>query len=83
MAISKKTREDVYQKYAGHRASCTPRTIDLSDITWDTTILLRIPILPGFPGIMEYKVCIAGLEFNSGAKQLSLTFDIPGLEKKP
>lgn len=59
------------------------RTIDLSDITWDTPILLRVPILPGFPGTMEYKVCISGLEFNSGAKQFSLTFDISGLEKKP
>lgn len=73
MAISKKTRE----------ASRAPRTIDLSDITWDTPILLRIPILPGFPGTMEYKVCISDIEFNSGAKQLSLTFDIPGLEEKP
>nr|DAP91798.1 MAG TPA: hypothetical protein [Caudoviricetes sp.] len=31
---------------------------------------------------MEYKVYISDLEFNSGAKQLSLTFDIPGLEEK-
>lgn len=72
MAISKKTRE----------APHTPRTIDLSDITWDTPILLRVPIIPGFPGVMEYKVYIAGLEFNSGEKQLSLTFDISGLEEK-
>lgn len=73
--------EDIPKKT--DRALHAPLTIDLSDITWDTPILLRIPILPGFPGIMEYKVCISGLEFNSGAKQLSLTFDIPGLEKKP
>lgn len=72
MAISKKNCE----------ASRAPRTIDLSDITWDTPILLRVPILPGFPGIMEYRVCISGLEFNSGAKQFSLTFDVSGLEGK-
>lgn len=71
MAISKKTRE----------ASRAPCMLDLSDITWDTPILLRVPILPGFPGTMEYKVCISGLEFNSGAKQFSLTFDISGLEE--
>lgn len=65
------------------RASQAPRTIDLSDITLDTPILLRVPILPGFPGIMEYKVYISGIEFNSGAEQFSLTFDISGLEKKP
>lgn len=57
-------------------------TIDLSDITWDTPILLRVPILPGFPGIMEYKVYISDLEFNSGTKQFSLAFDISGFEKK-
>lgn len=74
MAISKKTREAV------SRAPCM---LDLSDITWDTPILLRVPILPGFPGTMEYKVCISGLEFNSGAKQFSLTFNISGLEEKP
>lgn len=73
--------EDITKKT--DRALHAPLTIDLSDITWDTPILLRIPILPGFPGIMEYKVCISGLEFNSGTKQLSLTFDIPGLEKQP
>lgn len=72
MAINKKTRE----------ASRAPRTLDLSDITWDTPILLRVPILPGFPGIMEYRGCISGLEFNSGTKQFSLTFDISGLEEK-
>ena len=72
MAVSKKT----------HEASRAPRTIDLSDITWDTPILLRVPILPGFPGIMEYRGCISDLEFNSGAKQFSLTFDISGLEEK-
>lgn len=72
MEISKKTRE----------ASRAPRTIDLSDITWYTPILLRVPIIPGFPGTMEYKVCISGLEFNSGTKQFSLTFDISGLEEK-
>lgn len=72
MAISKKTRE----------ASRAPRTIDLSDITWDTPILLRVPILPGFPGIMEYKGCISNLEFNSGTKQFTLTFEISGLEGK-
>lgn len=72
--------EDITKKT--DRALHAPRTIDLSDITWDTPILLRVPILPGFPGIIEYKVYISDLEFNSGAKQLSLTFDIPGLEKK-
>lgn len=65
------------------RASQAPRTIDLSDITLDTPILLRVPILPGFSGIMEYKVYISGIEFNSGAEQFSLTFDISNLEKKP
>ena len=73
--------EDIVKK--ADRTSHSPLTIDLSGITWDTPILLRVPILPGFPGIMEYKVYISGLEFNSGAKQFSLTFDIPGLEKKP
>ena len=73
--------EDVAKK--ADRAFQSPRTIDLSNITWDTPLLLRVPILPGFPGIMEYKVCISGLEFNSGAKQFSLTFNISGLEEKP
>ena len=59
-----------------------PRTIDLSDITWDTPILLRVPILPGFPGIMEYKAYISGLEVNAGEKTLSLTFDVLNSEKK-
>lgn len=73
---------DKYISKKADRASRTPRTIDLSDITWDTPILLRVPIIPGFPGVMEYKVYIAGLEFNSGEKQLSLTFDISGLKEK-
>lgn len=72
--------EDITKKT--DRALHAPLTIDLSDITWDTPILLRIPFFPGFPGIMEYTGCISGLEFNSEAKQLSLTFGIPGLEEK-
>jgi len=56
--------EDITKKT--DRALHAPRTIDLSDITWDTPILLRIPILPGFPGIIEYKVYIQNLRSTLG-----------------
>ena len=56
--------EDITKKT--DRALHAPLTIDLSDITWDTPILLRVPILPGFPGIIEYKVYIQILSSTLG-----------------